>query len=259
MPELPDLQVFSQNITKVLEGCTLLKVVVIQTKKLNVSTDELSEALNNAKLKDVIRDGKTLQFRFNNSNVLGIHLMLHGQLKWFELENPHKFTILEMHFENGKGLALTDFQKAATPTLNPDKSNVPDALDEEVDLKFWKEKFAKSRKPVKALLTDQKIVRGIGNAYADEIFYHAKISPFSAANKIPDKVIKVFNASLKKVLEHAEKEILKSQPDIISGEVRDFFNVHIPKEDKTAKGETIRQKDLASRKTYFTDMQKVYN
>lgn len=259
MPELPDLQAFSHNLTKVLKGRKLLKLHVVQPKKLNVSADELTDALKGQELSKVLRDGKTLQLKFSNHQTLGLHLMLHGQLRWFDKENTHKFTILELYFEDDKGLALTDFQKAATPTLNPEKADAPDALDKEVDEHFWKQKFEKSKKPVKAILMDQKVVRGIGNAYADEIFYDAGLSPFSVANKIPADEIKVLAKSIRTVLEGAEEQILKTDPDIISGEVRDFFNVHRPKQKTTPRGETILQDELSSRKTYYTEAQKLFN
>jgi formamidopyrimidine-DNA glycosylase len=65
--------------------------------------------------------------------------------------------------------------------------------------------------------------------------------------------------SIKDVLEHAEKQILKHSPDIISGEVRDFLLVHQPKHKETAKGETIHQKPVGSRKTYYTDAQELFS
>lgn len=259
MPELPDLQAFSHNLTKVLKGRKLVKLNVVQSKKLNVRADELAHALQGQELSKVVREGKTLQFKFGNHQTLGLHLMLHGELRWFDKDNSHKFTILELYFEDDKGLALTDFQKAATPTLNPEKADAPDALDKEVDEKFWQQTFEKSKKPVKTILMDQKVVRGIGNAYADEIFYDAGLSPFSVAGKIPGNEIKVLAKSIRNILEGAEKQILQANPDIISGEVRDFFNVHHPKQKTTPKGESILLKELSSRKTYYTEAQKLFD
>ncbi|MEP6610981.1 MAG: Fpg/Nei family DNA glycosylase [Mucilaginibacter sp.] len=183
--------------------------------------------------------------------------MLHGQLQQFDKINSHKFTIVEMLFEGDKGLALTDFQKAATPTLDPEKLDTPDALH--FDEKYLEEKLNKTKTPVKTLLMDQKVLRGIGNAYADEILYDAKLSPFSVSNKIPAAKVKQLAKSIKKVLEDAEKQILKNTPDIISGEFRDFMLVHQPKRKQTPAGETIHQKPVGSRKTYYTDEQELFS
>jgi len=257
MPELPDLQVFSRNLTKALKGKKLDKIDVKIAQKLNVSERKLKETLEGQKLKEVVRVGKELQFEFENDHVLAIHLMLHGQLFLFDRSNNHKFTIIELLFDDGKGLALTDFQKAATPTLDPEKSAVPDALD--ASEKYLEEKLAATRSPVKTLLMDQHILRGIGNAYADEILYDARLSPFSASNKIPPDKVRQLVKSIKKVLEDAEKHILNHNPDIISGEYRDFLQVHQPKRKQTPAGETIHQKPVGSRKTYYTDSQELFS
>ncbi|UEG51797.1 Fpg/Nei family DNA glycosylase [Mucilaginibacter daejeonensis] len=259
MPELPDLEVFSRNLTKVLKNKELVKVSVSVSKKLNISSTELANALEGSKLNRVVRTGKQLRFDLNNGHSLGLHLMLHGELHWFEKQNDHKHTILELLFEGDKGLAVTDFQKAATPTLDPDEAEVPDALDDAVDVAFWQKTLQKSKKQVKVILMDQKVIRGIGNAYADEILYDAGISPFAAANTIPDRYIKELDASIKNVLNNAIKQILDKDPDIITGEVRDFLCVHRPKQKTTPKGETILVGESGGRKTYYTEAQKTFD
>ena len=257
MPELPDLQVFSRNLTKIFKDKKLEKINATSAKKLNVPESKLKETLEGASLTKISRVGKELHFEFDNKHILGLHLMLHGQLYLFDDQNDQKYTIVEMLFEGGKGLALTDFQAAATPTLDPEKTDTPDAL--EVDEKYLSAKLGATRTPVKTVLMDQKILRGIGNAYADEILYDANLSPFSSSNKIPEGKIKQLVKSIKSVLEVAEKQILKDHPDIISGEYRDFMQVHHSKKKETPKGETILQKPVGSRKTYYTEGQELFS
>jgi formamidopyrimidine-DNA glycosylase len=257
MPELPDLQIFSKNLSKLFKDKKLEKINVIVTGKLNVPAKKLEDALAGQVLTHIDRVGKELQFTFKNGHVLALHLMLHGELHLFEGSNEHRFSIIELIFEDKKGLVLTDFQKAATPTLDPEKSDVPDAL--KVDAKYMEQRLSATKSPVKIVLMDQKVLRGIGNAYADEILYDAKLSPFSASNKIPADKVKVLLHSIKSVLEDAEKQIIKYNPDLISGEVRDFLLVHKPKQKETAKGETIHQKPVGSRKTYYTDSQELFS
>lgn len=257
MPELPDLQAFSHNLTKRLKGKKLKEITVTESKKLNVTEKELKAALEGHELEKIERAGKELHARFTGGHSLGLHLMLHGGL-WLYKDGDEepKFRIITLKFDDGETLSLTDFQKAATPTLDPKPSDVPDALD--VTPKYLTEKLAKTKTPVKTVLMDQKILRGIGNAYADEILWHAKIAPSSASNKIPSDRIKQLEESIKSVLEHAEKEILKAKPDIISGEVRDFLVVHQPRKKTTLQGKTIHQTEVGSRKTYYTDEQELF-
>lgn len=256
MPELPDLQVFSKNLNKLFKGKTLDKIEVPNHKKLNVTVKELKAALEGQKLTNVKRVGKELHFEFSNKHVLGLHLMLHGQFHAFDKDNTNKYTIVELLFNGGQGLALTDYQGAATPTFNPEEKAVPDALN--LDIAYLKEKLIKKRSPIKTVLMDQKVIRGIGNAYADEILWHARISPFSASNKLPEAELKKLVKSINHVLQDAEKQIIKSNPDIISGEVRDFLKVHLPKQAHTKTGAVIHQKDIGGRKTYYTDEQELF-
>lgn len=257
MPELPDLQVFSDNLQKILKGRTVKKIAAPVTKKLNVSAPDLKKTLVGQSVKKVNRDGKELHIEFSNGDVLALHMMLHGDLKIFEKKNTEKHTILEIHFDNDKGLALTDWQKNATPTLNPEPKEGVDALSKLVNYKFLKEAL-QSKAVIKKLLMDQQVIRGIGNAYADEILWDAGIHPFSISNRIPDEKIRVLSRSIKKVLNNAEKQIKKSHPDIISGEVRDFLKIHNAKNEASPNGSKIKTAELGSRVTYFTEEQELY-
>jgi len=259
MPELPDLEVFSRNLTKRITGKKVEQVNVPVASRLNVSVKELKKNLEKQKLTKVYRVGKELHFDFDNGNTLGLHLMLKGDLHLFENKNEHKHTILELIFEDGFGLALTDWQKKATPTLNPETKEAPDAMAKEVNANFLKEQLSKTRTTIKNLLLDQHIIRGIGNAYADEILWDAGISPFSASNKIPPEKIKALAKSIKSVLQNAEKQILKSHPDIISGEVRDFLKIHNAKKKESPSGAPILQKMVNARKTYYTEEQELFS
>jgi formamidopyrimidine-DNA glycosylase len=254
MPELPDLQAFSHNLKKRLHGKTI-KEVTVHSSKLNVSAAELKKAIEGNVLKEVRREGKELYFEFKDDTILSLHLMLRGQL--YLDEEQHQYAIVELLFDDGKRLSMTDFQKAATPTLNPVTKESPDALDEKADAGFWLNTLKKKKSAIKNVLLDQNVVRGIGNAYADEILWDARISPFSASNKIPEDKVKDLVKSIRSVLEHAEQQILKEKPDIISGEVRDFMNVHNPKKKESPTGAKIEIED-GTRKTYYTNEQELY-
>lgn len=257
MPELPDLQVFSQNLDKKLSGKTLKKITVVNSKKLKTPAAKLKKALEKQQLKKVERVGKELHFEFRNGSVLALHLMLRGQLYLFEGTNDHKYTIIELLFDDDTGLAMADYQGQATPTLDPEERDAPDALSEEVNYKFLQDALQK-KAVIKNVLLDQNVIRGIGNAYADEILWHAGISPFSISNKIPDSKIKSLAKAIKSVLKNAEKQIRKSNPAIISGEVRDFLDIHNSKKKESPKGAAIKHKVVGSRKTYYTDEQELF-
>ena len=258
MPELPDLQAFSHNLNKKLAGKTVKQIAVINAKKLNVSHKELQDKLAGQKLDEVYREGKELYLKFSNGDILGLHLMLHGKLFLFEDKHENKYPIIELHFNDDTGLVLTDFQGIATPTLNPEDKDAPDALSKDAGVDYLTARLQKTKTNIKTVLLDQKIIRGIGNAYADEILWHAGISPFSASNKIPADKVKQLVKSIHSVLTEAEKQIIKANPDIISGEIRDFMDIHNAKKTKSPTGAEIQVKD-GSRKTYYTEEQELYS
>lgn len=255
MPELPDLNVFARNLDKKLGGKKIEKINVRNKSKLKVPVSELKKEIEGSELKKVYREGKELHFEFSNRNILGMHLMLKGNL---HLEADQKHTIAEIHFDGDDVLSLTDYQGAATITLNPVLKDSPDVLSDDVDYKFLKQKLSKKRTNIKTFLLDQNIIRGIGNAYADEILWESKIHPESVCNKIPDDKIEALAKDIKSVLKEAEKQILKINPDIISGEERGFLKIHNSKKKESPAGMKIHNKMLNSRITYYTDEQELY-
>lgn len=151
------------------------------------------------------------------------------------MNGEKKNTTAEIHFDNEDVFTLADFQGAANINLNPEVKESPDALSDKVDYQFLKEKLAKKKTTIKAFLLDQKNIRGNGKAYADEILWKAGIHPESKCNKIQDDKIKTLAKDIKSVLKDAEKQILKINPDLISGEERSFLKIHNSKKERKSK------------------------
>ena len=256
MPELPDLQVFSKNLHRRLAGKTLKKIEVSKGAKVNAGAKALKSKFEKQKLKSVYREGKELRLAFNNKNVLGLHMMLRGRLVWYE-EEPPRHTLLQLKFEDDLNLALTDYQRNARVTVNPVESEAPDALSADVNVAFLRKALQK-KATIKNVLLDQHVIRGIGNAYADEILWAAKISPFAISNRVPGERIKALAKAIKTVLKDAEKQISKASPGIIGGEIRDFLVIHNATKKKSPRGATIIHKTVGGRKTYYTKEQKEF-
>jgi formamidopyrimidine-DNA glycosylase len=257
MPELPDLSVFSANLNKALKGKKVKAVNAAVAKNLNVTKAALEKAIVGQTINSVYREGKELHIGFGDDTVVGLHLMLHGELYLFEKEHEHKYVILELTFGDKTGLVLTDYQKMAKVNLDPEINDAPDALAKEINFKFLKE-LLQSKGVVKRVLMDQDKIRGIGNAYADEILYKAGISPLSVSNMIPDDYVRALGKAIKTVLTGAEKQIRKKHPDIISGEVRDFLLIHNPEKTESPEGYAIEMTKVGGRATYYTAEQELF-
>lgn len=255
MPELPDLEVFAANLQKRFKNKIIETVKVTVARKLNVPVPEFENVLEGQTLEKVIRDGKTLQLHFAGGTVVGLHLMLHGEIVALE-GGEVKFQIVSFHFKDGDGFALTDFQKAATPTLNPDIAEVPDALA--LSHTYFAGLLAKKKVQIKVLLMDQHLIRGIGNTYADEILWVAKISPFSVAKAIPESAVAELLKAIKQVLQQEVADIATSLPVELNGEVKEFLRIHRSDLDQSPTGAKIQIEKKGARKTYYTDEQELF-
>lgn len=260
MPELPDLQVFRKNLEKKFAGKKLIKVDVLNNLKVNASESTLKSKLEGKKLETISREGKELFFYFDGDQVLAFHLMLNGEFHFFKESNLYKNKIFELLFEDKTGLVLTDWKQYANVKLNPGIPKVPDAFSKEFNLEYLKNSMKKYKsRRIKDLLIDQKFVRGIGNAYVDEILWAARIHPESKAGKILGEKVEELYKDINKILVEAEQEIIKRDPDIISGEIRDFLKVHNSKIKHSPTGGLIKKENFGNRITYYTDEQVLYD
>lgn len=259
MPEIPDLEIFARNLQKEFKNKTLEKLEVVIDRKLKMPEKDFKAALEGHQLQEVRREGKTLQLHFGGGNVLGLHLMLHGRLHPLGGEEEVKFQIMKFWFKGGEGFALTDWQKQATPTLNPEPSNVPDVLSKKMSLDYFKKMLADSDSQIKPLLMDQKKVRGLGNAYVDEMLWIARIHPHSIASAIPEDKTEDLYRAIHKVLRD-ETEALKNEiPDSYSTQIREFLKIHHHGMKQSPTGYEIKTEKHGARNTYYTDEQELFN
>ena len=270
MPELPDLHIFSHNLKKRILHKNIVSVTVYSTRKIDAPA-LFSEKLTGTGIRDIIREGKELHFLLDNQNSFGVHLMLSGKLSVVNRHEAEKINskVVAFYFEDGEAsndsafnaeaLVISDYQYLCRVMLNPKPSKVPDALSDTFTGEYFSGQIKRNaRRNIKEVLIDQKIIRGIGNAYVDEILWKANISPESVAGKIPEEKIKELFQAVPVMLNDAIRNIQKISPDIISGEERSFLKVHNPRKKCTEEGERIIVKTVASKKTYFTEKQQLF-
>ena len=260
MPELPDLHVFADNLKKRILNKKIDTVTINNIRKID--TPKLfCEKVAGTSIKDIFRNGKELYFLLENDNCFSVHLMLSGKFFIAGEDETEKINskIVTLFFEDSQSFIIADYQGLCKITLNPNNPNalrVPDVMSDKFTLEYFSGLLKRNAlKNIKAVLIDQNVARGIGNAYADEILWKANISPESTAGKIPDEKAMELYEAISFVLNDAIKTIQKISPDIISGEERSFLRVHNPGKKSTDSGEEIIIKTIASKKTYFTKSQ----
>jgi formamidopyrimidine-DNA glycosylase len=256
MPELPDITVFCKNLKKALQGKEIANIKAIG-KKLPDPQAALSKALVGKKIKDIFRSGKEIRILLSDDTLIGMHLMLTGDLFLFEKKNDHHSPIVEIYFKDGSGLALSDRMKNANIRLDPVDKKGMDALDKRLNYAYLK-KLLDRKAQIKNILLDQDLIRGIGNSYSDEILWATRISPFSVARAIPDEKIKELAKNIKKILKAETARIEKKYPGLIQGEIKEFLKVHTKKKERTPTGGIIRTEKRGMLNTFYTDEQELY-
>ncbi|MCF0043646.1 DNA-formamidopyrimidine glycosylase family protein [Dyadobacter fanqingshengii] len=260
MPEVPELNIVGLTLQKHFKGQKFKHIEVLWKKRVKASEEEFNEALEGGKLVSVGRNGKELHLKFDNGAVLGIHMMLTGKMVLLPTEQNLKNPIFELTFENGAGIMVLDGLGQAKPILNPEIPPIPDIMGDDFTEEYLTKILAKTGGKIKEVIQKQEWIRGIGSAYADEILWSAKISPYSVAKNIPtDKVKDLYNAIRNVTVEAtAELEKRKTSDDVFEMENKDHRFVHNPKKTHSPEGEEIIVGKLGSGRTYYTESQTLY-
>jgi formamidopyrimidine-DNA glycosylase len=260
MPEVPELNIVGITLQKKFKGQKFKRIEILWKKRVKASEEEFNEALQGSTLKSVDRNGKELHLHFDNGNVLGIHMMLTGKMILLPTDLSLRNPIFELTFDNGSGIIVLDGMGQAKPILNPEVPPIPDIMGDDFTEEYLAKVLSKTSIKVKDAIQRQDWIRGIGNAYADEILWHCKISPFSASKNIPQDKVKDLYNSIRTVTRDATEELakLKTNDDVFVMENNDHRFVHNPKRKTSPEGEPIQSAKMGNTKAYYTESQVQY-
>lgn len=214
MPELPEVETIVRDLQKSIVGKVISAVRVNSVKPLNTSSQLFKEKILCARVHQIKRRGKYIIIHLikkQKTLYLVIHLRMSGQLIVTKKENEKSrisFNLKDIwlnfldqrHF--GRIWLVADWRDTPLRTLGPDAWH----LKEKQFLKIFAERIKKSpRTRIKLLLLDQQFISGVGNIYAAEILFRAKISPERRIARISPAERKRIFAEMKNVLGRAIK------------------------------------------------------
>jgi formamidopyrimidine-DNA glycosylase len=183
MPEIPDLEAIRGFLQPRLAG---QPVEAVETRvPWLVRSDQKLESLVGHALGPIERRGKFLLLEVDDGRVLALNAMLTGRFQWAEAgerRRPHFAIVLS--FAGGQQLRYMDARRMGRWYLVPAEELDavpqlgelgPDALTLEEE--EFLQRLQRHRGQIKPLLTNQRFIAGIGNAYSDEILWEAKLHP----------------------------------------------------------------------------------
>lgn len=211
MPELPEVETIKRGLTKFIIGRSVKSVRTFDSpKSFPNSEEDVKEFLINAEIIDVRRRAKVLLIDLSTKYTLVIHLKMTGQLVYRGVrsfggghpndslisELPNRSTRVELEFSDGSKLFFNDqrkfgwmklFPSIEVPNINFMQKVGPEPLEDDFTAKdFIQRTHRRSGTTIKAAILDQTVLAGVGNIYADESLYGAKIHPATRVRDVSD-------------------------------------------------------------------------
>jgi formamidopyrimidine-DNA glycosylase len=203
MPEFPDIIVYIEALEQRILGRKLKRVQLGSPFLLRTAQPPIT-SVEGRKVVKLRRLGKRICIGLEGDLWMVIHLMIAGRLHWHEKPvKASRVRLAVFDFQNGT-LSLTEAgtQRRASLDLVEGEGNLqrlnPGGLEIfETDLEGFAKALQSTNHTLKRALTDPHLFSGIGNAYSDEILWHAQLSPIALTQKLTSEEIqRLFNSTL---------------------------------------------------------------
>ncbi|MBP5512228.1 bifunctional DNA-formamidopyrimidine glycosylase/DNA-(apurinic or apyrimidinic site) lyase [Candidatus Saccharibacteria bacterium] len=218
MPELPEVETIRRGLTKFLSGLKITKIKILCDKSF-IGPKEIATG---QKIQAIHRRGKALLIDLENGITLMVHLRMTGQLIFrgdenfagghptdsFVNELPDNQTRVIIELENGT-LFFNDQRKFGFIKVLETAEVANDTFIKSLAKEPWDITVAEFKEnlmhhksvPIKATILDQKMIAGVGNIYADEALYYAKLHPKNATGMLEDAQIEKLLEGIRNVMQ----------------------------------------------------------
>jgi formamidopyrimidine-DNA glycosylase len=210
MPELPEVETVVAGLRQTVLGRTIRKIEVLCPKIVKSGLRSLTDRLPGQRIEEISRRGKNILFSLSDKNTLLAHLGMTGHMFYFTKKtqkDKHDVAVFrfkktpgELHFHDtrkfGKLVLFTNGQQ-------PIQKLGPEPL--QISLSGFVKLFRSRKRMLKPALLDQSFIAGIGNIYADESLFEAKIHPQRTTDQLTDEELKRLYQAIRKTLNKAIK------------------------------------------------------
>jgi formamidopyrimidine-DNA glycosylase len=227
MPELPEVEYIARQLRTQLVGQRISGVEVPWAPAISgMSPSEVAARLSGHTITGVERRGKYLLIALDDEQVLAVHRRMSGNLIFTALGAHDPYARVVFILDDGRRLVFSDPRKFGRVVLTTrDELPAlfaalgPEPLEAEFTPDVLARRLAGRNRALKALLLDQSVIAGLGNIYADEALFRARLHPLRPANSLDAQEIAA--------LHHAIQETLRlgiEHGGTTFGRHRDVFN-----------------------------------
>jgi formamidopyrimidine-DNA glycosylase len=214
MPELPEVEHATRLARRITVGRTITSIALRHASQRRGLPATQARSLAGERVVAVERRGKAQWFLLASGRQLRVHFRMTGD--WLiPGSGPLPRTVRAvLTFDDGSRLALDDPRALSVISLCADPDSQadglgPDALDPGLTPHVLAESLVRRRIPIKVALLDQTVVAGVGNIYASEALWRARIDPRTPANEIPvanlRKLLRAVVATLNAALQRQQR------------------------------------------------------
>jgi formamidopyrimidine-DNA glycosylase len=262
MPELPEVETIKRELSPHLTSRRFTDITICDAKLIkNPAVAEFRRRLKGQTISGLERRGKYLIFRLLGGSTLVIHLKMTGSL----LLNPNRtdrYARVIFDMDDGGRLVFTDRRRLGAIWLVTNEGAVirkmgPEPLESSFTVESLATHLGRRQAPIKAVLIDQRFIAGIGNMYADEALFAARIHPLRKANSLSLEEIRNLHRAIIDVLRSAIDRKGASidtyvRPDGKLGTAHDNFRVaHRIGQSCPVCGTRIERLAIRNRGSYF--------
>ncbi|MFA5056150.1 MAG: bifunctional DNA-formamidopyrimidine glycosylase/DNA-(apurinic or apyrimidinic site) lyase [Dehalococcoidia bacterium] len=236
MPELPEVETIKRDLeTKVIGLCFTGATLSWPRMLQNMTPDAFRRRLVSQCIEGLKRRGKYLIFKLSTGDALILHMRMSGSLRLDDDSYSDPYVRAVFDFDSGAKLYFRDPRKFGMIWLVEDEEQVvgklgPEPLDTCFTARTLRSILSKHSAPTKAIICDQTVIAGIGNMYADEALFDARIHPERKSSSLSRDEIKRLHRAIITVLTQAIDNGGASisdytRPDGKSGEAQFVFKV----------------------------------
>lgn len=264
MPELPEVETIKNDLFPRIKGRCIVSVALLSRELVqHLSPVEFAQRLENQVITGLARRGKFLLFQLSSRDTLIMHLRMTGSLLLRQARyRPDPYTRAVFHLDEEGELRFCDRRKLGKMWLLTESQGFPGKLGPEpLEPGFTpavlSQLLRQHNVPVKALLCDQSFIAGIGNMYADEALFIARLHPLKKSSSLSPEEIRLLHQAIQQVLWKGIKNKGASvdtyrRPDGESGRAQEEFLVaHRSGHLCYNCGAAIQRIALRGRGTYF--------
>ncbi|UUD35704.1 bifunctional DNA-formamidopyrimidine glycosylase/DNA-(apurinic or apyrimidinic site) lyase [Mycoplasmopsis caviae] len=240
MPELPEVRSVVKDLRPKIIDRKIVKIDILEPKLIKeVSSSEFVQFLLNEKFINVENLAKHIIFVLSNNKYLLSHLRMSGKyFTHYKFRPASKHDYMIFHLDDGSCIYYNDSRKFGTFHIKDDKAllttkplNKVAKIPSEINVSELFDKIKTKNIPIKQVLMDQSLVSGIGNIYANETLFLAKVNPLTPAKNISfsvlSSIIKTATVIMDKATELGGSSIDSyTSVDGVKGEFQNFLQVH---------------------------------